>query len=744
MIARTELLKIALACALTAIVCALHAQVYDVRGIGAKNSQAQSSQAKPPAEPLGWGSNIENARLARAAALALQHGDRALALDYAQRAAQAAPSDPQLWFLLGYAARLNARLQVSVDAYNRGLRLSPSAVEGRSGLAQTYSLMGRTEDAERLLKQVIASDPKRRDDTVLLGDIYMRSADYSGALEWLEGAERARPDARSELLMAICYRHLNQIELADHFLELAQHREPNNPDVQRSMAGYYRETGKYTESIAALKSIRNPKPEITAELAYTYQLDGKPEDSARLYAQAADASPKDLGLQLSAAQAQLAAHSIESASPFLKRAAAIDASYYRLHAILASVARLQERDPDALREYEAAVATLPAAPSEGPLYGIQLHMDLMAVDKDMGNEDAAHRELDTAQAGVKALGDPVSGRAPFLRLRSLIELDEGSLDAALRDIKEALAINARDRDDLQLDGDVLMKLGRTEDAIAVYEQILAVDAANRFALISLGYAARTAGRDQDAEKYFQRLEQVAPAFYVPYLALGDLYTARRVFAKAQDSYGKAYELAPRRSLILAGGMNAGIEAHDLGIAGMWLSRVPASMDHEPQILREKERYLSFRGDYKESFEVGQQAIQVLPRDRDVVVYLGYDLLHLNKYDELLNLTIQYLNVLPKEPDIPLLEGYVHKHQGLNEEAQKDFTEALLDPGGNEGHPMQPLIKHLGRFVHDAFDHNESAKAKFWPNLEDVFTNIDLAANTGHHLGSAHSPSRLRN
>jgi hypothetical protein len=31
--------------------------------------------------------------------------------EMAERAAQAAPNDPQLWFLLGYAARLNAKFQ---------------------------------------------------------------------------------------------------------------------------------------------------------------------------------------------------------------------------------------------------------------------------------------------------------------------------------------------------------------------------------------------------------------------------------------------------------------------------------------------------------------------------------------------------------------------------------------------------------------------------------------------------------
>ena len=56
---------------------------------------------------------------------------------------------------------------------------------------------------------------------------------------------------------------------------------------------------------------------------------------------------------------------------------------------------------------------------------------------------------------------------------------------------------------------------------------------NRFALTSIGYAERAAGHDQEAEKYFERLAQADPKLYVPYLALGDLYTARKQYAKAK-------------------------------------------------------------------------------------------------------------------------------------------------------------------------------------------------------------------
>ena len=56
----------------------------------------------------------------------------------------------------------------------------------------------------------------------------------------------------------------------------------------------------------------------------------------------------------------------------------------------------------------------------------------------------------------------------------------------------------------------------------------------------------------------------------------------------------------------------------------------------------------------------------------MVVYLGYDLLHLERYDELLQLTSHYDRPLPKEPDLPLLAGYVYKHAGDLDQAQAAF------------------------------------------------------------------------
>lgn len=704
-----------------------HAQTYKV---GGASEQRPSNDTPTAQRELGWGSNIQNARLARAAEQALKKGNYSAAVDIAERAARQARTDPQMWFLLGYAARLARKPQVSIDAYNHGLSLSPSSLEGMSGLAQTYSIIGRREEAERLLNQVLSVNPQRSADAALLGEILMQSGQYDRALSILGRVERSQPSARSELLLALCYEHLKQFEQASTYLEAAKRRAPNNPDVQRTLGAFYRLTGNYAAAISVLKSLPHKTPEMMAELAYTYQLYGRPNESAKLYAEAADAATGNLDLQLSAAQAQVTAGALDHAQRFMDRAASLDATYYRLHAIRGEIANLDERDQEAIREYAAALAHLPPSPSEGPLYGIQLHMDLFELHRRLSDDDAAHRELEIAQSQISALDERGAERPQFLRLRALIKMNTGDLKGAGSDIEEALAGNGNDTNSLQLDGDLLVKLGRLEDAVAAYKKILAVDSTNRLALTSLGYVSRETGRDQDAEKYFQRLAAAYPHLYVPFLALGDMYTAQRKFADAEAAYKKAYEIAPNNGLVVAGGMNAAIEAHQLPLAADWLKRSNPSMEQNPRLMLEKERYLSFAGDYKQSADVGEQTIKKLPRDRDAVVYLGYDLLHLERYNELLELTAQYDNTLVKEPDIPLLAGYVHKHQGQLEEARQDFTRAL------DRDAQVPTA-----YVNRGFVLNDLHEAKL--AAADFETALKLEPNNGEaHLGLAYASLTL--
>ena len=681
-------------------------------------------------KPLGWGSNIQNARLARSVEEALRNGDHAAAVEYAQRAVNAAPNDPQLWFLLGYAARLAGKLQVALDAYEKGLKLAPSSPDGLSGLAQTYRVMGRSDDAQRILTQLVAADPRRTSDATLLGEILLQSGQPNHAIGVLGRAEQVQPSARAELLMALAYERQHDRAKANQYLELAKRRAPNNPEVERSLAGFYRDTGNYAAAIAALQSIRNRNADVTAELAYTYQLNGEPQKSAKLYAQAADAAPKKLELQLSAAQAEVGAGAPEKAESYLARAGSLDPEHYRLHAIRGEIAKLQERKPDAVREYAAAIAHLPPTPGEGPLYGIQLHMNLAELDKDLQDQAGAEQNLAIARSAIMSLDAGGVNRPEYLRLRALIRIASGDLAGAGSDLQEALTLNPKDPRTLEVEAQLFTKEGHPDQALAVYTNILSADPGNRYALASAGYLSREMGHDREAEKYFQRLAAAHPDLYIPHLALGDLYTARRDFSKAQSSYLKANELAPSNSLVIAGAMNAAIEARTYPLAAQWLKRATPEMQANPYIMRETERYFRWIGDAKQSSAMGEQAIQKLPKDRDVVVYLGYDLLDLERYDELLKLTSEYQSILPKEPDLPLLAGYAHKHAGALAEAERDFTETL------DRDPKIPTA-----YVNRGFVRNDQHKVEAANTDFEVAVRLDPGDGEGH-LGLAYTSLEL--
>jgi NAD-dependent SIR2 family protein deacetylase len=75
--------------------------------------------------------------------------------------------------------------------------------------------------------------------------------------------------------------------------------------------------------------------------------------------------------------------------------------------------------------------------------------------------------------------------------------------------------------------------------------------------------------------------------------------------------------------------------------------------------------------------------------------------------------------------------------------QSQFTELFLKAQTFKRGKSRMLMPHLGRFVEDVFGFSTSHALTSYPELEDVFTLLDLSANTGHHLGVRYSPKELR-
>jgi tetratricopeptide (TPR) repeat protein len=669
------------------------AQTFDVNGQTSAPSRTPSKKHSAPSSNqnasqeapqnhesgMGWGANIEVAREARAAQIALQHGDAASATDHAQRAVNAAPQNADLWFTLAYAARLSGKYTLSVDAYRRGLALKPSSVAGLSGLAQTYARMGRTEEAQQTLDQVLAANPKSDLDLQLAGELLLQT-DPTKALEYLQRSEAAKASPRTELLLARAYERAGDADSAHKMLERARRSAPTNPEVLRAVASYYRDTGKYDEAIKILEDLHAKDAPTLAELGYSYALEGDAHASARSYGAAASRAPKDIDIQLSAAQASLNAAEFDKATSFLNNASTLNPEHYRVFALRGRLNAAQHRTDNAIRDYEAALQHLPEGVPEGILYPISLRVDLAQIYRDSGDSANAERVTKDASAAIGAMNITGAGRPDFLRVRAATESAQGNNDSAEKDLKEALQIEPRNAVLLLNYANLLWKTDRKEEARNTYREALTIDPSNAGALGSLGFLSRAMGDSAAARGYFQEFAKKHPDEYMPYLALGDLYSADRKFPEAQENYKKAFERAPRNPLIIAGAMNASLEGHKTAQAKEWLGLATEQARQDPQVMREHERYLTMTGNYAESADLGYQVIEKLPKDREAVDYLAYDLLFLKREDEAMKIVDRFRPVLADDRDLPLIAGYVHASRGEHEAAAADFTRALeIDP-----------------------------------------------------------------
>ncbi len=709
-------------------------QTYDVGGSSNSSSakqpnQKQNSSPTQSGPDFSWGSGIEVARQARAAQDALQRNDFAAALNYAQQAAKSAPQNAELWFLLGYVARLNEKHPLSVDSYNRGLKLQPNSVRGLAGLAQTYAKMGRDQEAEQLLQRVVEANPKDANSLQLAGELLLNT-DPKTSVTLLQRAEALQPTAHTDLLMAHAYDRLGQPDESSKFLNRAKSRAPRDPEVLRAVAGQYREEGKYDEALATLQAIPNKSADVQAEIAYTYQLAGKAQEAATLYSRLAKAAKGNIGLNLSAAQAWINLGHPDEAKEFLDAARRIDGNNYRLHAILAAEAESEDRIPEAEQEYKLALTNLPASVPEGPLYPIELRLNLYETYVRQDDDAGAKEQLQAASAAIQRVKVSDAARPEMLRLRAAVESASGDLSAANRDLKEALTLAPNNVNSLMNFGTLLWKLGQKDAARETFTKILDLDHNNRQALSALGYLARDAGDTRLAETYFSRAVAAHPKDFAPYLALGDLYTAERNFRSAETNYENAYQRMPSNALVVAGGANAAIESHNLNLAQLWLQRATGKMNDSPQVERERERYLTFKGNYAESADLGYKVIAKLPHDREGVVYLAYDLYYLGRYDEALALVTKYEPILDKDKDLPLIAGNIHAHNGELEQAVKDFTLSLeRDPKMATGYVNRGFVLN---------DLKQPARSS-----KDFQTALQLQPDYGEaHLGLAFADLQL--
>src|SRR4029078_1094661 len=231
----------------------------------------------------------------------------------------------------------------------------------------------------------------------------------------------------------------------------------------------------------------------------------------------------------------------EQASTFLLVPQSADPRNYRLQSIRGQMFSLEDHNEEAIREYQTAIENLPNAVPEGPLYPVSLHLSLAEILRRTQQDREADLQLKAGQTALSSVpGTDQQNRPEYLRLRALIESGFNDMASAERDLKEAMQL-APNNMNIQLNyANLLWRTNRDQEALEAYKHSLQADPNNHAALTALGYLSRDLHDPASAEKYFLKLEELYPKDYVPYFALGDLYTSQHQLDRAQASYEKAH------------------------------------------------------------------------------------------------------------------------------------------------------------------------------------------------------------
>ncbi len=373
----------------------------------------------------------------------------------------------------------------------------PTGLDARAWQARVLGELGKTDEAEKSLRQLIERTPGALAPWVQLLMFQISRgnlADASATIEQMKA--RVKPE-RPELLWALCYRVANLRPQADQAFVEALRAHPDEIPTLQSAIDYYEATGRPERAEPLLRQVLKASPGLDwARRRLALNLAGRPGDRAawqeslRLAGEGADASdtPDD----------RLTRAVVLSLGPEPRR-----------------------------REAVAILEKLAAEMPENPKIRESLARALLSVGESAKAREHATRAASTAQASPDTI-----------RLAAALDLSARDVDAAARELAKLGTSGFDDSPTLELRARILKAQGKPKEAITLLEK--AFDATER----ATGAAPTSCGRSlirlmtaldepEAAERMARRVAKLGPSGSI---ALAEFLGSRGQFDDAASVY----------------------------------------------------------------------------------------------------------------------------------------------------------------------------------------------------------------
>jgi tetratricopeptide (TPR) repeat protein len=516
-------------------------------------------------------------------------------------AAQAQPSnaiaEAYNQFLLAQRLQEDNDVAGAIDAYKRASALDPSAAEIVSDLAGLYLRENRGTEAIAAAEQALAIDSDNAQAHRVLGMIYasrvtqgergnrQREASRDNialAVRHLEAAIArpvGTPDANIRAMLSRLYITAGDFDKAIATLAELVKQEPGWQEGASLLVQAYAAAGRSEEAVAFLEQAVDDNPRLYATLADFYGRQDRWQEAAQTYAQGLEASPRNFDLKVGYGSALLnlgGATNAMMARDALVDAVAMRGEDQRALFLLSQAQRLSGDLDDAEgtarrligvnRNSTRGYVALAEALEERQRY--QAVIDALApiVAEFRSNASAApalrsllphlgfaYQQLGKGESAVESFQEALKLSPGDPRLT--VELIQAQLAAknytgALDAVRSARSERPDDLIFVRLEAQALRESGRTDQSIAVLQDLVRRQADNPEAHIALAQGYARANRGNQAVQVLRDAQSKFPQEGRIIFELGATFDKQKRFADAEAAFRELLAREPQNALAL--------------------------------------------------------------------------------------------------------------------------------------------------------------------------------------------------
>ncbi|MGO9246740.1 MAG: tetratricopeptide repeat protein [Verrucomicrobiia bacterium] len=275
-------------------------------------------------------------------------------------------------------------------------------------------------------------------------------------------------------------------------------------------------------------------------------------------------------------------------------------------------------------------------------------------------------------------------------------------------------------------GNVLLREGKTSDAIGHYEQTLRLNPDFAEAHYNLGIALAQTGKIEEAIAHYEQALRIKPDYAAAHINLGVILRNQGKVPEAIAHYEQALRIKPDDS-----------EAHnDLGVALAQTGKFEEAITHYEQASRIKPddaegHYnlgLAFAevGRVPEAMKQWEKALQIKPDFAGAHYNLGIALAQTGKIQEAITHYEQALRIKPDYTEAHINLGNALARTGKLQEAVTAFEQELqINPDNAEAHSnLGAVLQSMGKLPQAVAEYEQALRSK--PDYVEGHYNLALA------------------